>query len=109
MAIRQTTVLRGVGLAALTLLASSASATIIQFDLIGKAGTGLLSGNENFTINGTPGSGGERGAGISFNDATNVLSMDYGWGTANGFTNLSGTASGHHIHGPTASGGAASF
>jgi glucose/arabinose dehydrogenase len=87
----------------------SAQAHIISFDLLGKAGAGLQSGNENGTINGTPGSGGEIGEGIVFNDQTGVLTIRIGWGSGNGFTNLSGNAQAGHIHGPTASGGNASF
>jgi len=87
----------------------SAHAHIISLDLLGKAGAGLLSGNENGTINGTPGSGGEVGEGIVFNDQTGVLTINIGWGSGNGFTNLSGNAAAGHIHGPTASGGTASF
>ena len=81
----------------------------IAFDLAGKAGPGLLSGNENGTVNGTPGSGGEVSTGIVFNDQTRVLTIDVGWGSANGFTNLTGDARAGHIHGPTASSGSAAF
>lgn len=96
-------------LAAFVTAATLASATIIQIDLIGKGGSGLLSGNENGTINGTPGSGGEVGAGISYDDASNDLTINIGWGTGNGFINLSGNATAGHIHGTTASNAPASF
>jgi hypothetical protein len=89
--------------------ASLASAAIIPFDLQGKAGFGLLAGNENHVVSGAFGSGGETGAGIFFDDVSNVLTLNFGWGTANGFTNLTGNATVGHIHGPTASGGVASF
>jgi hypothetical protein len=89
--------------------ALSANAAIINLDLLGKAGAGLLSGNETAIILGTPGSGGEVGAGIAFNDVTLSLTINIAWGSGNGFLNLSGVATGGHIHGPTASGGAASF
>jgi hypothetical protein len=82
---------------------------IVGFDLLGKGGPGLLFTNENATITGLPGSGGERGLGISFNDVTLVLSIDIGWGSGNGFADLSSTVTGGHIHGPTTSGGTASF
>jgi hypothetical protein len=94
---------------AILALSPVARATITQFDLLGKSGPGLLAGNQNTTINGTPGSGGEIGAGISFNDATNQLTINEGWGSGNGFTDLSGTATGHHIHGPTPSPAPGSF
>ena len=87
----------------------SAHAHQIAFDLAGKAGAGLLAGNENGTINGTPGSGGEVDTGIVFNSQTRVLTINVGWGSGKTFTNLSGDARAGHIHGPTASGGTASF
>jgi hypothetical protein len=91
------------------LAASNASAAILFFDLQGRGGAGLLPGNENHAINGTPGSGGEIGAGITFNDVTNVLTINVGWGSGNGFSNLTGNATVGHIHGLTANGGVASF
>ncbi len=72
-------------------------AAIIQFDLRGNAGTGLLGGNENPAVV-TTGTGGETGVGISFNDVSKVLTLNVGWGTVNGFTNISGVATGFHIH-----------
>lgn len=98
-----------VSLTLLLAATASLSAVVIPFDLQGKAGFGLLSGNENGTINGTPGSGGEIGAGISFDDVTRDLTINVGWGTGNGFTNLSGNATAGHIHGPTPSVAPASF
>src|ERR1051325_2406745 len=89
--------------------AFQASAATIAFDLLGKAGPGLLGGNENGTLNGTPGSGGELGSGILFDDATLQLTINVGWGSANGFTDLTGNTIAGHLHGPTASGGAAAF
>jgi hypothetical protein len=54
---------------ALLACALSANAAIINLDLLGKAGVGLLSGNETATILGTSGSGGEFGlTGITFDD-----------------------------------------
>ena len=82
-------------------LAPSAQAAIINFDLIGTAGAGLRTGNEPGSILG--GSGGEIGAGISFSDVTNLLTVNVGWGSSQGFTDLSSLASNSHIHGPTAS------
>jgi hypothetical protein len=37
------------------------------------------------------------------------LTINVGWGVANGFTNLSGNSPVAHIHGPTAAGGVAAF
>lgn len=91
------------------LFAISAHAYQIAFDLAGKGGAGLLATNENGTINGTPGSGGEVGTGIVFNDGTRILTINVAWGSGSGFANLSGDARAGHIHGPTASSGAAGF
>lgn len=88
---------------------NTVQAGVIFFDLQGKAGTGLLAGNENHTPTGSPGSGGEMGTGISFDDVTNVLTINAGWGSANGFTDLTGVVTGAHLHGPTASSGVGSF
>ena len=93
--------------AALLILATvQAQATIIQFDLIGTAGPGMLPGNEPVASGGT---GGEIGAGITFNDATLQLTLNVGWGSSQGFTDLSSTASASHVHGPTASNNGAGF
>ena len=90
-------------------LATQAHSATIAFNLLGKGGPGLLSTNENGAVAGTPGSGNENGTGISYDDVSNTLTLNVAWGTANGFTNLTGNASGGHIHGPTPSSGAASF
>ena len=73
-------------------------ATVFTFDLQGKGGFGLLPGNENFTVNGAAGSGGELGSGILFDDVTNVLTLNVGWGSGNSFTDLTGRVTGVHIH-----------
>lgn len=75
-------------------------AAIIQFDLTGSAGLGMLAANNGVL---TGGSGGEIGTGITFNDATSVLTVNVGWGSANGFTDLSSLVNNQHIHGPTLS------
>ena len=76
------------------------SAAIIQFELTGVAGHGLLPANEPGSIIG--GTGGEIGNGITFDTATSNLTVHVGWGSANGFTDLSSSANNSHIHGPTA-------
>jgi hypothetical protein len=88
--------------------AEQAQASIISlYDLQGTAGVGLLPGNEPGAIVG--GTGGEIGAGIFLDDAndadpnTNLLSLNVGWGSSQGFTDLSSLANNSHIHGPTAS------
>lgn len=94
---------------ALLALSSSAPAAVILFDLVGTAGPGLLGGNEAPTPVVGGGSGGEIGAGITFDNVSRVLTINIGWGSGNGFTNLTSPVSAGHIHGPTASGGTAAF
>lgn len=95
-------------LSASVVFALSANADIIPFDLQGTAGFGLLPGNENPATTG--GSGGEIGAGITFDNVSLQLTVNVGWGSGNGFTDLTGNATnGGHIHGPTASAAPGSF
>ncbi len=84
--------------------AGQAEAAVVEFNLLGRAGPGLLSGNETGATNPnfTPGSGGEIGNGITFDDVTNILRLNVGWGSGNGFTNMSGPVTAGHIHGNTA-------
>ena len=89
-----------VGVVLAFLVAGQANAGIILFDLTGKADSGLTGANEVGATT-SPGSGGEIGAGISFDDVTNVMTINVGWGSGNGFTDLSGDATAGHIHGPT--------
>ena len=106
-------------LAVLTLAVTlvSAQGATVAFDLFGKAGQGLLSGNENppgGTLVTTPnpvGRGGELGTGILFDDATRMLTINIGWGTGNSasFINLSGNATVGHIHGVTPSTGTGAY
>ena len=86
-------------IAVLTLAAAS-QATIVDFDLTGTAGAGLLFLNEPSVLSG--GTGGEIGAGIFYDDVLNLLTVNVGWGSGNGFTNLTGLVTNQHIHGPTA-------
>ncbi len=60
-------------------------------------------------MNGAFGSGGEVGAGITYDNVTNVLTVNVAWGLANGFSNLTGNATAGHIHGPTAASGVGAF
>ncbi len=87
--------------------ASSAQAAIVFYDLAGTAGPGLLPGNEPGTILG--GTGGEIGGGIFLDTDTNILTLGVGWGSSQGFTDLSNTASASHIHGPVSSDFGAGF
>jgi len=77
--------------------APSALADIILFDIIGRSGPGLRVDNENHVASGT-GSGGEVGPGISFDTITKVLIINAAWGSANGFTDLTGNVTIAHIH-----------
>jgi hypothetical protein len=89
-------------LALITAFFSSAklSAAIIAFDLVGRAGPGLLPGNEIGVVSSTA-TGGEVGAGISFDDVSNILTINVGWGAADGFIGaLTGNSTAMHIHGP---------
>src|SRR5260221_405363 len=76
---------------------------IINFDL-SPAGTdnavGLSPMNETPPVTNSFGSGNEIGGGITFDTDTLVLSLSIGYGSALGFTDLTGPATGMHIHGP---------
>lgn len=96
-------------LAFIVITAMSANAATILLDLQGKAGSGLLAGNENITVSGTPGTGGEFGAGITYDDVSNMLSINVAWGSVNGFADLTSAANNSHIHGPTAGTGTGAF
>lgn len=94
----------------LVLAASSASnAATVFFDLAGRSGAGLLPTNENPNSASGTATGGELLGGITFDDVTSVLSINVGWGSANGFSDLTGSATVAHIHGATANGGEAAF
>ena len=79
-----------------------ARAAIIPFDL-SPPGTdkaaGLSPSNEVDTVIGSTGSGNEILGGITFDTTTRVLSLAVGYGSAAGFTDLTGPATAMHIHG----------
>ena len=78
-------------------LAASTHATILDFDLMGTAGAGLLPGNEPGALTG--GTGGEIGLGITYDDVANLLNVaNVGWGSSQGFIDLSSLANNSHIH-----------
>ncbi len=87
-----------------------AEAKILQFDLSpsgsGNA-VGLSPANEVPAVVAT-GSGGEISGGVTFDTDTSTLTFVMGYGTAAGFTNLTGSATGLHLHGPAAAGAEAS-
>ena len=86
---------------------SGASAATILFDLQGTGGSGMLNTNEPGSITG--GTGGEVGAGIFYDDVANLLTINVGWGSSQGFTDLSSASNNSHIHGPTAGNNGAGF
>src|SRR6266702_320454 len=78
-----------------------AKADIIPFDL-SPPGTdkavGLSPSNEVGTVIGSTGSGNEILGGITFDTTTRVLSLAVGYGSAAGFSDLTGRAAAMHIH-----------
>lgn len=92
-------------LALLLGILSSAQAALIQYDLQGSSQPGLHHLNEPSVASGGSGgeiSGGTNGFGIYLNDVSLQLFVNVGWGSGNGFTDLTGAATASHIHGPTA-------
>src|SRR5262245_45823537 len=85
----------------------AARGQVIPFDL-SPAGTdaavGLSPLNEVPPATASTGSGNEIGSGISFDTSTSTLSFSIGYGSANGFSNLTGPATAMHIHGPAPTG-----
>jgi hypothetical protein len=80
---------------------STARGPIVQLAITGIAGAGLLPGNEATTVIGSTARGGEIGDGVSYNRSTRMLSINVGWGTTAGFTDLTSALTGAHLHGPT--------
>ena len=99
-------ILKGV---ALFLLSSAAltQAAVIRFDL-SPAGTddavGLSPTNQVPAVTNSTGSGNVVSGGISFDTASSRLTFAIGYGSAAGFTDLTGPAIAMHIHGPTGAG-----
>jgi len=71
------------------------NAQIIEFDFLGNGGSGLLPGNENPGITSSA-FGDETGAGITYDTATNVLSVLFDFQQLTG--GLLDAAGGIHIH-----------
>jgi sulfur carrier protein ThiS len=82
-----------------------AGATVIDFQ-ISPAGTtsatGLSPDNEVPAVLTSTGSGDSISGGISFDTDTSTLTFAMGYGSAAGFTDLTGAVTGLHIHGPAA-------
>lgn len=87
--------------------ALSAEAAIVQFGL-SPAGrdnaVGLSPSNVVPPAIGSTGSGNEISGGISLDTNSQLLSIALGYGSAAGFTDLTGAATGAHIHGPAGPG-----
>ena len=83
--------------------AIGARAAVIGFDL-SPAGTdnavGLSPLNETTPVINSTGSGNEIGSGITFDTDSLTLTVSLGYGSAFGFTDLTGPETGAHIHGP---------
>ena len=82
-------------------------AAVIEFNLspAGKdAAVGLSPQNEVTAVTNSTGSGNEISGGISLDTDASVLTLALGYGSAAGFTNLTGPASAMHIHGPAGPG-----
>ena len=78
-------------------LAASANATLLDFDILGRSGPGMRFDNEN-PSSASSGTGGEFGLGISYDDVSNLLILNVGWGLGKGFTDLTGNVTAAHIH-----------
>lgn len=80
-----------ISIASSLVVAIPANAAIINFDVLGKGGSGLLPTNEvpSFPLVGNEGTGGEIGSGLTYDTDTNRLNINIGWGSAQGFTDLS--------------------
>jgi len=78
--------------------AAVAQASILQFDIMGRSGPGLRFDNENPNSAVSTATGGEVGTGILYDNVTRILTVNVGWGSGNGFTDLSGPVTVAHIH-----------
>lgn len=88
-------------IAAIAVLTSTASAAIIQFDIsplsFGDNTIGLSGPNEVPT-NLSTATGDEIGAGISLDDVSGLLTLNFAYGSAFGFVDLTGNFGTSHIH-----------
>src|SRR5215472_10908324 len=81
----------------------STQAALVQFE-ISPPGTdfavGLSPSNAVPPVTNSSGSGGAISGGIMFDSDTSMLEIGIGYGSAAGFTNLTGVATGMHLNGP---------
>ncbi len=83
----------------------STQAALVRFALSPPgtdAAVGLSTRNEVPAITNSAGSGGEISGGIVFDTETHILHVAVGYGSAAGFSNLTGAATAMHIHSPAA-------
>jgi len=85
-------------ISSVVILSAASGALAVDFFLSGNAGVGLLPGNLVGPTTG--GSGGEVGGGITYDMGSKMLSVVVGWGSGNGFTDLTGPATTLFIQGP---------
>lgn len=76
----------------------NANAIVIPFDLLGRSGVGMRFNNENPSNASGSGTGGEIGTGILYDNVSKILTLNVGWGSGKGFTDLTGAVTAAHIH-----------
>jgi hypothetical protein len=87
--------------------ALSSQAAVVYFDLSPSgtdAAVGLSPSNSVPAVTNSTGSGNAISGGIAFDTDSRVLQLAVGYGSAAGFTDLSGAATAMHIHGPAGPG-----
>src|SRR5215467_9471896 len=98
---------RAILLAALLVTTLSSNAGVVYFD-ISPSGTdaavGLSPSNQVPPVTNSTGSGGPISGGVVFDTSTLMLQLAVGYGSAPGFTDLTGPPTDMHIHGPAAPG-----
>lgn len=80
---------------------------LVQFDLSPPGtdrATGLSPANEVPAVTNSAGTGGVISGGITFDPTNGVLNLAVGYGSAAGFSNLTGAATAAHLHGPATTG-----
>src|SRR5262249_22474576 len=85
----------------------SAQAALVKFQLSPPStdtAVGLSPSNQVPVATNSTGSGGEISGGIIFDTESSILQVAVGYGSAAGFTDLTGPANAMHIHGPAGPG-----
>lgn len=102
---RSSTLLIVIAFSFVGFVGTASFADIVHFNFEGTGGSGILASSELPPVDGG-GSGGIMAGGVFVDTDTGELSMDFGWGSANGFTDLTSDVGLLNIHGATASSGA---